>query len=105
MAIAEATVHEDLQLIRESARDFAEAEIRPHVLDWDERELSIELSTRGRFRFRNCDFPPLMLNFSKKELRGMGLTTPEHDKLKLVTHCLEERFMAKELVAKEALAY
>jgi alkylation response protein AidB-like acyl-CoA dehydrogenase len=38
MAIAEATVHEDLQLIRESARDFAEAEIRPHVLDWDERE-------------------------------------------------------------------
>jgi alkylation response protein AidB-like acyl-CoA dehydrogenase len=38
MAIAEATVQEDLQLIRESARDFAEAEIRPHVLDWDERE-------------------------------------------------------------------
>ena len=38
MAVAEATVQEDLQLIRESARDFAEAEIRPHLMEWDEQE-------------------------------------------------------------------
>ena len=39
MAVAEATVQEDLQLIRESARDFAEAEIRPHLMEWDEKEI------------------------------------------------------------------
>lgn len=38
MAVAEATLQEDLQLIRESARDFAEAEIRPHLMEWDENE-------------------------------------------------------------------
>ncbi|MCC6279828.1 MAG: acyl-CoA dehydrogenase family protein, partial [Saprospiraceae bacterium] len=27
---------ENLQLIRQSARDFAEAYIRPHVMEWDE---------------------------------------------------------------------
>ena len=28
----------DLQLIRQSARDFAEAHIRPHVMEWDEAQ-------------------------------------------------------------------
>ena len=28
----------NLQLIKESARDFAEAHIRPHVMEWDEAQ-------------------------------------------------------------------
>jgi alkylation response protein AidB-like acyl-CoA dehydrogenase len=36
LATAEAT--ENLQLIRESARDFAETHIRPHVMEWDEAQ-------------------------------------------------------------------
>ncbi len=31
-------VEEQLQLIRQSARDFAEAHIRPHFMEWDDRE-------------------------------------------------------------------
>ncbi len=33
------TTSENMQLIRESARAFAEAEIRPHLMDWDESQL------------------------------------------------------------------
>ncbi|MCB0576662.1 MAG: acyl-CoA dehydrogenase family protein, partial [Saprospiraceae bacterium] len=29
---------DNLQLIRESARDFAETHIRPHVMEWDESQ-------------------------------------------------------------------
>jgi hypothetical protein len=29
---------EDLQMIRESARNFAEKNIRPHVMEWDESQ-------------------------------------------------------------------
>ncbi|MEM1220183.1 MAG: acyl-CoA dehydrogenase family protein, partial [Bacteroidota bacterium] len=29
---------DNLQLIRESARDFAETYIRPHVMEWDESQ-------------------------------------------------------------------
>ncbi len=106
--VRELTIYTDLSEVA-TATDTVEVEL-PAILGYKDdagvkRELSIKLSTRGRFRLRNCDFPPLMLNFSKKELRGMGLAAPEHDKLKLVTHCLEERFLAKQLVAKEALAY
>lgn len=30
--------HDNLQLVRESARDFAETYIRPHVMEWDESQ-------------------------------------------------------------------
>jgi hypothetical protein len=69
------------------------------------RELSVSVTVRGRFRLQHCDFPPLKLNFSKKELKAIGLSAPQHDKLKLVTHCVDERYVAKENIAKEALAY
>lgn len=37
-------INDNLQLIRESARDFAETYIRPHLMDWDEsQEFPIEL--------------------------------------------------------------
>ncbi|MEM1359979.1 MAG: acyl-CoA dehydrogenase family protein, partial [Bacteroidota bacterium] len=29
---------EQMEMIRQSARDFAESRIRPHLMDWDERE-------------------------------------------------------------------
>lgn len=32
------TTHHNLQLIRASARDFAETHIRPHVMEWDESQ-------------------------------------------------------------------
>ncbi len=37
--MAATTTTEHLQLIQESARDFAEAHIRPHVMEWDEDQI------------------------------------------------------------------
>jgi alkylation response protein AidB-like acyl-CoA dehydrogenase len=38
MSAPHTTTSENLQLIRESARAFAETEIRPHLMDWDESQ-------------------------------------------------------------------
>lgn len=64
---------------------------------WD-----IKVKTRGRFRRMKCDFPPLKLNFSKKELQTAGYLP--YDKYKLVTHCLENE-AGDQNVIKEYLAY
>ena len=44
---------DNLQMIKQSARDFAEAHIRPHVMEWDEKEhFPIELFHKmGEFGF------------------------------------------------------
>ncbi len=62
---------------------------------------SLQVDVRGKFRRRICSFPPLKLNFSKKDLVASGLT--KHDKLKLVTHCLDEG--GENLLLREFLAY
>lgn len=38
LTTVETPVAENIQLIRESARDFAEAKIRPYVMEWDEAQ-------------------------------------------------------------------
>lgn len=52
------TLH-NLELIQASARDFAEAYIRPHVLDWDERQhFPLDLFQRmGEFGFMGVLVP------------------------------------------------
>jgi hypothetical protein len=65
-------------------------------------ELASELRARGRFRRRTCEFPPLRIDFSKKDLRARGLL--DFDDLKLVTHCMEGR-AGKEAVLREYLTY
>ena len=106
--VRDVTIEADLSYLLstiDSLETEVEGTLRFKDQDGVERTLALDLSARGRFRLKTCDFPPLMLNFSKKELKAMGLTAPEYDKLKLVTHCLEERYVSKEIVAKEALAY
>ncbi|MEQ8704266.1 MAG: hypothetical protein RIC19_10125 [Phaeodactylibacter sp.] len=65
-------------------------------------ELSGEIRARGRYRRRVCDFPPLRIDFSKKDLRARGLA--DYDDLKLVTHCQTGR-KGKEAVLREYLTY
>ena len=62
----------------------------------------LKTSVRGKFRRRRCEFPPLKLNFSKKDLAAAGLT--EFDKYKLVSTCTDAP-EAADLVLKEYLAY
>ncbi len=71
---------------------------KEEISQWD-----IGVIHRGRFRRRICDFPPIKLNFSKKALKENGLAN--FDKFKLITHCLDDKTMSTEFVARELLAY
>jgi hypothetical protein len=64
---------------------------------WD-----LGVSVRGKFRRNRCDYAPLKLNFSKKDLKAIGLES--FDKYKLVTPCTDDP-NAGDLVLKEYLAY
>lgn len=59
----------------------------------------VKISLRGKTRREVCSFPPLRLNFKKGLLEEAGLA--DHDKYKLVTHCVDD----SELVLKEYMAY
>lgn len=69
-----------------------------------EQDWEIKLSTRGRFRKMKCnEIPPLKINFRKTDLRSAGLA--DFDDFKLVTHCLDDHQLARELLLKEYLTY
>lgn len=61
-------------------------------------EVPVKVRTRGIWRLRNCEFPPIRLDFAKKDAKGTvfeGL-----DKPKLVNYCKDtdmfERYMLQE---------
>lgn len=71
----------------------------------DTVRLNVKLETRGHFRRNpeNCYFPPLKVNFKKKQVRGTwfdGL-----DKVKLVTHCRPKSRKFQDYVLEEYLIY
>lgn len=66
---------------------------------------NIKIETRGNFRRNpdNCVFPPLRINFIKKQVKGTlfeGL-----DKVKLVTHCRPNSKTYRQYVMGEYLVY
>jgi hypothetical protein len=63
----------------------------------------LKIKPRGKFRRQNCDFPPLKFNFSNEDLVNNGLAT--YDKLKLVTHCVDNRMDGNESILREYLSY
>jgi hypothetical protein len=78
----------DLGRLRRDTKD--KAPWRPATLAYagtDGRAVAVPIKarTRGIWRLKNCDFPPLRLNFAAATARG----TPFErlDKPKLVTHC------------------
>lgn len=65
-------------------------------------ELDIKLSARGNFRHRNCDFPPVTLNFRRSQVGGTLFD--QQNKLKMVPHCkITRRY--EQSVLREYLAY
>ena len=66
-------------------------------------QFKIKIRPRGVFRRMYCDIPPLRLNFRNKELAKMELDST-FDKLKLVTHCVENP-NAEQVLLKEYWAY
>jgi len=69
------------------------------------RTLDLKLRTRGKYRRaeEHCDFPPIRLNFRKKQVTDTVFAG--QDKLKLVTHCRDNNFLYEQLVLREYLAY
>lgn len=64
----------------------------------------IKVTQRGRFRRMKCEnLPPIKLDFKKRDLAEAGLI--EFDDMKLVTHCVNDTEVAKQLLVKEYLAY
>ena len=69
------------------------------------QEVNVPLRTkvRGNFRRKNCNFPPLRLNFDSKTSKGSHFEG--QNKLKLVTHCQNGSKKAEQFVLQEYLVY
>lgn len=65
-------------------------------------EWRVEIRTRGKYRKRVCDFPPLKVKFDHSVLGPENLKS--FKTLKLVTHCGDQA-ESEELLLKEYLAY
>jgi hypothetical protein len=73
--------------------------------DGTEHMFDLKLRTRGKFRrqARVCNFAPIRLNFRKKQLADTMFAG--QDKLKLVTHCQQNKPIYEQFVLREYLAY
>lgn len=93
-------------LIRKrSNTDYYGGKFRYREADGSERELSLKFRTRGNYRRRRdtCRFPPVRLNFAKKEV--VGTEFEGQNILKLVTHCRPRSNIYEQFAVKEYLAY
>ncbi len=78
------------QLMRQRRdRPVVDARVTYTDADGAERTLTATLTTRGYSRLDYCWYPPMKLNFKKKELKPTMFKG--HDKLKLVTQCKASR--------------
>lgn len=104
--VLEITLTTDVQTLAkvDGKPEYQPAFIAGHTAGGKKFEYQLKVKPRGKYRRKVCDFPPLKLNFSKKDLAQENLT-PDFDKLKLVTHCTDNRAMAKDNVLREYLTY
>lgn len=102
----EITITTDLTNLIENRRteDFLKASLTYEDESGKEISRQIELQPRGKFRRRVCDFPPVRLKFAKKDLEAEGLEA-RFNKLKLVTHCIDDKLVGNENLLKEYLLY
>jgi hypothetical protein len=68
-----------------STEEYIPAILTYHIDKNDSINKEIRLKSRGVFRNKYCQFPPLSLNFKKTEFAKADLSKIE--KVKLVTHC------------------
>ncbi|HBE39642.1 MAG TPA: hypothetical protein DDW27_00240 [Bacteroidales bacterium] len=70
---------------RKNDSEYLDATLIYHTTATDSIVKTLKVRPRGISRLAICDFPPLMLNFKKKDTVGMEFS--RIDKLKMVTHC------------------
>ena len=91
-------------------RDSLKAEYHPFTLvhragDATPGSVEVRIRTRGHWRRqkRNCDYPPLLLNFPQSKVEGTVFAG--QNRLKLVTTCRPGRRDYEQYVLREYLAY
>jgi hypothetical protein len=101
------TLTTDIKWLRDKRIDTMEVDgtVLFEDLDGSMAERPVEVRTRGNFRRdkRNCNFPPIRLDFPKKEMEGTVFDG--QDKLKLVSPCHDSRDQYQRYVYKEYLVY
>ena len=88
--ILELTLIADFKQLRKDRKE--ENEYRPAQLVLPGGDtLKLKVRTRGNFRLnkRNCNFPPLRLNFKPRGTEGTVFEN--QDKVKLVAHCQDRK--------------
>lgn len=81
---------------------YLDAVITFHLSENDSLNRNIKVKDRGNYRFENCDFPPMELNF-KRAIHAYP-DSANIKKLKLVTHC-KTGTAQSEYVLREYLVY
>jgi hypothetical protein len=101
------TLRGDLKTICDDIGE--ERQEHPAILQYvsgnDTVTLDVQVSTRGNFRRKaeNCEFPPLRINFKKKQVKGTLFD--EINKIKLVTQCRPNSVAFEQYVLEEYLIY
>ena len=101
------TLRTDIEWLRDERNDSVEVEGTLTFIDSDGSEVvkPVDTRTRGNFRRnkRNCNFPPLRLDFPTSQMEGTVFEG--QDKLKLVTPCNDGSDNYQNYVFDEYLAY
>lgn len=101
------TLRADISWLRDKRPDEEQTEGTVSVTGADGAQVTVpvKVRTRGNFRRdkRNCNFPPLRLNFAGKEVKGTVFEG--QDKLKLVTPCRDNSDTYQQYVLQEYLVY
>ena len=101
------TLRTDVDWLRDERNDSVEVEGTLTFVDLDGSEVVKPVDTRARGNFRrakkNCNFPPLRLDFPTGQMEGTLFEG--QDKLKLVTPCNDGRDDYQRYVLSEYLAY
>lgn len=104
----ELTIRTDLILLlgsRQDDSDYQPANLMMQDNDGESKSFNLEVGTRGNFRrdSLNCDFPPIRLNFKKKDI--VGTYFEGNEKIKIVTHCKTRIPEFDEFVVREYVTY
>lgn len=77
---------------------YHDGELIYYAADGSSEKFSVKVRIRGNFRRKaeNCNFPPVMINFKKDEVKNTVFDN--QDKLKLVTPCQNEEDVFSEYI-------
>jgi len=90
-------------LVRKRPKDdYLPGVISYNEVDGTAATLDLEIRTRGHSRHTTCDYPPLLLNFKKKQTSGTLFD--QQNKLKLVIPCKYSDYW-EQTVLREYLTY